>query len=420
MTEKAVQVEGLSKRYRIGAAKGPGALRRWWSGGGVRPDKQKDGQEAAADPRTLWALRDLDFEVACGEVLGVIGSNGAGKSTLLKILSQITSPTEGRAVIRGRVSSLLEVGTGFHRELTGRENIFLNGSILGMTKAEIQSKFDQIVDFSGVEKFIDTPVKRYSTGMGVRLAFSIAAHLEPEILIIDEVLSVGDADFQAKCLGRMEDVAGRGRTVLFVSHNMSAVRALCDRAIYLAGGRLMGNGGVDEVIDQYLSGLDAASKASLSDRRDRTGDGRFRFKHVKTVSADAPHAGSSPVTGETMSIEMAYELKANIGKQDVNIAALVLDRFGNPLFVCDTQLCDARFKDLPEAGVVVCQIPSLPLAQGRYRMNLWCAVSGVVSDYVINAHEFDVTAGDFFGTGRSVAAEKQGPFVMTQSWRLQI
>lgn len=243
MSDIAISVDNISKLYQIGDTSS-GSLREtitgfFSSGKNVRTED-------------FWALKDISFQVKKGEAVGIVGKNGAGKSTLLKVLSRITEPTQGRIEINGRVSSLLEVGTGFHPELTGRENVFLNGTILGMSRAEVKSKFDEIVDFSGVEKFLDTPVKRYSSGMKVRLAFAVAAHLEPEILIVDEVLAVGDADFQKKCLGKMEDVAGQGRTILFVSHNMAAVKNLCSRSILLKGGHLVKEDTTEKVVDYYL------------------------------------------------------------------------------------------------------------------------------------------------------------------------
>jgi lipopolysaccharide transport system ATP-binding protein len=246
-----VAVEGLRKYYRLGEREPYKALRDVFAGALRAP------QKLWRPPRHvegIWALDDVSFELARGEVLGLIGANGAGKSTLLKVLSRITAPTEGRIVIRGRVGSLLEVGTGFHPELTGRENVYLNGAILGMRKAEIDRRFDEIVDFSGIERFLDTPVKRFSSGMQVRLAFSVAAHLEPEILLVDEVLAVGDAEFQRKCLGKMQDVTRQGRTVVFVSHNLAAVRSLCSRALLLAKGRLLFDGGTDEAVARYVGG----------------------------------------------------------------------------------------------------------------------------------------------------------------------
>ncbi|MCC6457189.1 MAG: ABC transporter ATP-binding protein [Caldilineaceae bacterium] len=262
MTNRAIQVETLSKRYRIGVQETrPESLVQALTGWAKAPIRNfrrlrarthfdQNGHEDGSD--TIWALKDVSFEVEQGETLGIIGRNGAGKSTLLKILSRITEPTSGRAVINGRVASLLEVGTGFHPELTGRENVYLNATILGMRKTEVDRKFDEIVGFSGVEKFIDTPVKFYSSGMKVRLAFSVAAHLEPDILIIDEVLAVGDAEFQKKCLGKMGDVATEGRTVLFVSHNLVALRSLCPRAIWLEQGQVQEEGPSSEIVADYL------------------------------------------------------------------------------------------------------------------------------------------------------------------------
>lgn len=247
MSDIAISVENVSKLYHIGR-KASGSLRETISG---RVDRLFHRHSDKPDETEFWALKDVSFEIKKGDIVGVIGKNGAGKSTLLKVLSRITEPTSGKIQINGRVGSLLEVGTGFHPELSGRENIFLNGSILGMRRSEIQSKFDEIVDFSGIEKFIDTPVKRYSSGMYVRLAFAVAAHLEPEVLIIDEVLAVGDAEFQKKCLGKMQDVAGHGRTVLFVSHNMGAIQNLCTSSLLLQNGNLLRSGDVKNSIDIY-------------------------------------------------------------------------------------------------------------------------------------------------------------------------
>lgn len=258
-----IKVENLSKQYRLGTI-GTGTIaddaQRWWAKVRGKEDPYlKIGEENKRDEKGIsdyvWSLKDINFEVRSGEALGIIGRNGAGKSTLLKILSKVTAPTTGSVKIKGRVASLLEVGTGFHPELTGRENVFLNGAILGMTKNEIKNKFDEILDFSGVEKYIDTPVKRYSSGMYVRLAFGVAAHLEPEILIVDEVLAVGDAEFQKKCLGKMKDVSGEGRTVIFVSHNMGAISSLCNSCLLLNNGILSMNGNTQEVINKYYRQL---------------------------------------------------------------------------------------------------------------------------------------------------------------------
>jgi homopolymeric O-antigen transport system ATP-binding protein len=250
-SEPVIDAQSVGKRYRLGRRESYGALRDVLAGAMTAPVRLLRRGHGEPAPE-LAALDDVSFSVARGEVLGLIGANGAGKSTLLKVLSRITEPTEGRVVIRGRVGSLLEVGTGFHPELTGRENIFLNGTILGMRKAEIDRRFDEIVEFSGVSRFLDTPVKRYSSGMQVRLAFAVAAHLEPEILLVDEVLAVGDAEFQQRCLGRMREVTQEGRTVVFVSHNLSAIRSLCDRALVLEKGRLVFDGATDEAVHRYL------------------------------------------------------------------------------------------------------------------------------------------------------------------------
>jgi len=286
MNQLAIRVEHLSKQFQIG---GPQerykTLRDTLTDLAVSPFRRigaalRGQRKPAATTQTIWALKDVSFEVQRGEVIGIIGRNGAGKSTLLKILSRITEPTEGYAELHGRVGTLLEVGTGFHPELTGRENIYLNGTILGMKRSEIERKFDEIVDFAEVERFIDTPVKHYSSGMYLRLAFAVAAHLDPEILIVDEVLAVGDAQFQKKCLGKMEDVANQGRTVLFVSHNMAAVRTLCTQTVLLRNGTVAGIGPTDQVIGQYL----ASSAAELS-------------THVSL-----PHSGPGGV-GEAISLQ---------------------------------------------------------------------------------------------------------------------
>lgn len=261
MSEVVIKVENLGKQYRLGSV-GTGTishdLNRWWHKARGKEDPylkigETNDRTQKGESNLVWALKDINFEVKQGEVLGIIGKNGAGKSTLLKILSRVTGPTVGDIKVRGRIASLLEVGTGFHPELTGRENIFLNGAIMGMTKQEIKSKFDEIVAFSGVERYIDTPVKRYSSGMYVRLAFAVAAHLDPEILIVDEVLAVGDIEFQKKCMGKMKDVAGQGRTVLFVSHNLASLKQLCSSGILLKNGELAFSGGINETISTYLS-----------------------------------------------------------------------------------------------------------------------------------------------------------------------
>ena len=300
----AISVQGLSKRYRIGQYQTAYGTLRDALSGGVRRVVAREHHE---EERDMWALRDVTFDVPDGEVLGIVGRNGAGKSTLLKILTRIASPTEGRAEIRGRVGSLLEVGTGFHPELTGRENVFLNGSILGMRQREIVSKFDEIVDFSGVGQFLDTPVKRYSSGMSVRLAFAVAAHLEPEILLVDEVLAVGDAEFQRRCLGRMEDLSASGRTVVFVSHQMQAVAQLCDRAIWLDHGQVEREGPASDIVAEYLqAGYGAGSRRDWTDRSTAPGDDLVRLRSVRVVQDGEERAAVD--VREPVGIEIRIEV----------------------------------------------------------------------------------------------------------------
>jgi lipopolysaccharide transport system ATP-binding protein len=302
----AIEAHELSKRYRIGQQQAAyGTLRDSMSRAAARFTGRVEPQHG----QEIWALRDVSFSVREGEVLGVIGRNGAGKSTLLKVLTRITTPTSGRAVIRGRVGSLLEVGTGFNPELTGRENVFLNGSILGMKRREIQRKLPDIVEFSGIEKFIDTPVKRYSSGMYVRLAFSVAAHLEPEILLVDEVLAVGDAEFQQRCLGRMEDFSGTGRTVLFVSHNMQTINQLCDRVIWIDDGAIAEDGDPSQVVTHYLHSTSYASSAHISWPDDETapGDDLARLLAVRAIDEDGNTAETVDVR-EPVGIEIRYRI----------------------------------------------------------------------------------------------------------------
>jgi lipopolysaccharide transport system ATP-binding protein len=348
----------------------------------------------------FWALSDVSFTVMAGERIGIIGRNGAGKSTLLKVISRITEPTSGRISIKGRVASLLEVGTGFHPELTGRENIYLNGAILGMHRSEIRSKFDEIVDFSGVEKFLDTPVKRYSSGMYVRLAFAVAAHMEPEILIIDEVLAVGDAEFQKKCLGKMQDVSMEGgRTVIFVSHNMAAIESLCQKVIILNGGKQIFTGPTKEGISTYLDNTSSISKVSLSERKDRTGNGKVRFVDFRILDKKGLYVDNL-LSGDTYTFELFYK---NFSKQlfkNVVVCLEIIDDRENRLLFLRNDFSSNNIDLNNDSGSIKCTVSDLPLAVGTYHFVLYLSLNDVETlDLIFNVGYTDVIGGDFFRTG---------------------
>lgn len=375
----AIKVNNLSKRYRIGyeiqAKDTLAEVVSDWLMSPIRNFRKLrnltkfNGAEQAAEESDdiIWALNDVSFSVKSGEVIGVIGKNGAGKSTLLKILSRITYPTGGVVKLNGRVSSLLEVGTGFHPELTGRENVYLNGTILGMTKLEIDRKFDEIVDFSGISKFIDTPVKFYSSGMGVRLAFSVAAHLEPEILLIDEVLSVGDASFQKKSLGKMEEVSRKGRTVLFVSHNMGAVRSLCSRGLLLEGGRLTMDDDVDKVINSYLSSKDVSTTGSLSwSETEAPQDKELILFGIELVS----HTGEIKTNfriDEPFEIRIHYQIVEPV--KNLRLYLRFKTTMGETVFATyeDSQIQEG-FVRQPGRYTAICKIPANILNNMTYRI----------------------------------------------------
>jgi lipopolysaccharide transport system ATP-binding protein len=345
----------------------------------------------------FWALKNVSFDIHEGEVVGIIGRNGAGKSTLLKILSRITEPTEGRLTIVGRVASLLEVGTGFHSELSGRENIFLNGAILGMGKAEIKRKFDEIVAFAEIERFLDTPVKRYSSGMYVRLAFAVAAHLEPDILIVDEVLAVGDAAFQKKCLGKMEDVATQeGRTVLFVSHNMSSIQSLCQRALWFNSGTLMRQGETHTVVQDYLQSVFIQQETTLENRRDRDGDGSVKLLSIRIESLE-PYAAIR--SGSGLKITLCYRSQTHFN--DPHFLISIYDYVsGWGLFRLDSTNLSGLPNSLPQEGTVICTTAPVRLTPGRCFINLRVKRGAVQADYIQYAAYFDVEAENIDGTDK--------------------
>ena len=404
MSDIAVRAEGLGKEYHIGSMR---EHHRTWGqsvrGALATPVRRLRrilaGQAATDHSDTMWALRDISFEVKQGEVVGIIGRNGAGKSTLLKILSRITEPTTGYAEVHGRVGSLLEVGTGFHPELTGQENIFLNGAILGMSRRDIARKFDEIVAFAEVEKFIYTPVKHYSSGMYLRLAFAVAAHLEPEILVVDEVLAVGDASFQQKCLGKMGSVASEGRTVLFVSHNMAAVENLCDRAILLRNGEIYQDGETNEVLHTYLGGLTELGNSSLAERTERDGRGEIRI-----VAIDVFNHREEPLDFVASGQEVVVRVRLHSATDRVfgNCRlTLVFARDGQTSFVVSTAMASSDVLDLRGGDWVDFTIPAFPLVGGRYLVDAHLTAGLEAQDAVWAATEVSVVDGDFFGTGRT-------------------
>lgn len=407
MTKPVIDIQHIGKKYSIAKRQGSSSYSTLQESLLSFSRNLLKSKQAAEE---FWALQDISFDVQPGERIGIIGRNGAGKSTLLKILSRITAPTQGRIELRGRVASLLEVGTGFHPELTGRENIFMNGSLMGMNKTEILSKFDEIVDFAEVEKFIDTPVKRYSSGMYVRLAFSVAAHLEPEILLVDEVLAVGDAQFQKKCLGKMEDVAHRsGRTILFVSHSMAAIENLCNRCVLLSKGQLVAQGETSMVLSQYAQTTQASQP--IIDRNDRSGDGRIR---VISFSMRTPDAKTVLSVQSGKAINFEFEIN-NTEENELTgvLVAFGLNSYsGVRLAHFNSDLCGMPINAIPP-GVsrIVLSLSSIPLVAGRYTITTFITVKGVVSDWVQEAVAFEVEDGDFFGSGRTYSATEGQVFI---------
>lgn len=400
-----LKVENLSKQYRLGTV-GTGTLshdlNRWWHAIRGKEDPylkigDTNDRTSKGNSDYVWALQDINFEVEAGEVLGIIGKNGAGKSTLLKILSKVTAPTTGSIKSRGRMASLLEVGTGFNPELTGRENIYLNGAILGMTKKEITSKLDEIIEFSGCERYIDTPTKRYSSGMTVRLAFAVAAFLEPEILVIDEVLAVGDAEFQKKAIGKMQDISrSEGRTVLFVSHNMAAVQALCTRTVVMQNGTIKYEGATEDAIQFYLK--DSNADFQMEAVTDRKGNGVVRLKNVAVYSTSKDVL---PQTGEKFT--MAFELD---NPQKIDSSKMVFDfriddYAGQRIAWLSTAVISTSHQE--NCTLMHFEIEKLNLNKGTYYVTTHIVVNNEISDWIQNAFSFDVTEGDFYGTGRQVA-----------------
>lgn len=424
MADIVIKAEGLGKKYVIGHQDDGGryvALRDVLARN-ARTLWNKTMALAQGKPliegdslEEFWALKDVSFEIRRGETVGIIGRNGAGKSTLLKILSRITEPSAGRVTIRGRVASLLEVGTGFHPELTGRENIYLNGAILGMARAEIRRKFNEIVSFAEVEKFLDTPVKRYSSGMYVRLAFAVAAHLEPEILVVDEVLAVGDAPFQKKCLGKMGDVAKEGRTVLFVSHNMAAVQQLCQRGMVLNEGAADFQGDIQDAVRYYTQSTKTETLATRLDKRaDRKGSQWLKFTRVAILDADGNEL-KQVLSGQDLRIRFFYVSEREKTNAAVLVAFNVRTSHGHLLANLNSADTGQGRLDIRAQGCFECRWPRFPLRSGSYDCSLFCSVDGEILDWLQNAFVIDVVDGDYYRTGKMID-RSQGDVLFDYSW----
>ncbi len=399
MSEPVIRVENLGKKYVIGHQKTEKytALRDVISNT-VR-SVLKPNSSINNNREEFWALKDINFEINQGDRVGIIGRNGAGKSTLLKVLSRITEPTRGQIKIKGRVASLLEVGTGFHPELSGRENIFLNGAILGMSKQEIKKKFDEIVAFAEVEKFLDTPVKRYSSGMYVRLAFAVAAHLEPEILVVDEVLAVGDVKFQKKCLGKMEDVGKEGRTVLFVSHQMAAIEKLCSRVIVLNRGQAGCDSDTKTSINYYLQDLENRVDNGSIVNIPRTGTGELQITGFSVENCQGEKLGSV-ACGETVILVFDYQINLAKTIKDISIGFSIHNSLGDTISIFYSDYVNQTFSSKLSTGSFKCKIEDFPYSMGRYFIGVRVIANGIEIDWPRDFVGYiDVEAGDFYGTG---------------------
>lgn len=416
----AISFENVSKMYRLGLV-GTGTLgqdlNRWWKMNVLHQEDpylkigQTNDRSTKGSSDFVYALKDIDFKVEQGDVVGIIGKNGAGKSTLLKLLSRITAPTTGSIKTRGRLASLLEVGTGFHPELTGRENIYMNGSIMGMTKAEITRKLDEIIDFAGVERYIDTPTKRYSSGMQVRLGFAVAAFLEPEILVVDEVLAVGDADFQRKAIGKMQDVSSNaGRTVLFVSHNMASVRALCKSALILENGMIKSYGNVDEIVEMYLmSCAQNVQGLPVSELpRESKGSGKLRFEDIKFLDENDNEV--HPHCGQPVKFRVFFDVKENI--HNVSLSLGLRTTLGQPLTTFPTTFTQELMNFSKGKHFVDCTLPKLPLTAGMYNVALWAAENRKCLDHIQDGIQVEVLDGDFFERGKVVGDNLKGKIML--------
>ncbi len=414
MSKAVIEISDLSKQYRLGVVgrttitedfkrllyKVQGKEDPFIKIGETNDRTQKGNSDY------IWALRDINLTINEGDLVGIIGRNGSGKSTLLKILSRTTSPTIGEFRVKGRIASLLEVGTGFHPELTGRENVFLNGAILGMNKQEIRKQFDEIVEFSGVEKYIDTPVKRYSTGMQVRLAFAVAAHLEPEILIIDEVLAVGDQEFQDKCIGKVKDVNTQGRTVLFVSHNMSAIKSLCNKGVLLQNGQLVTTGNMDDVVNTYVN-KKLNNESDLSLIKSRKGIGEIEFTKIE-ISTLLPN--NEIHSGKKIEFTIHYKTKVFTENANYEFTIEILNSIGSPLCKLNSSFVNKNLQINSNNGILKFTINELNLNVGKYAINLLVTKNHIFVDYLAEAYSFEVNESDFYNNRKKYDASYQGVY----------
>ncbi len=412
-----ISVRNISKQYRISHYRGGYiALRDVLSNIAAHPLRFLKNKARSiihdSSQEDFHALNDVSFEIQRGECVGIIGRNGAGKSTLLKILSRITPPTTGEIVVQGRIGSLLEVGTGFHPELTGRENIFLNGAILGMTRQEIITKFDDIVQFAGIEKFLDTPVKRYSSGMYVRLAFSVAAHMEPDILIVDEVLAVGDVEFQKKCLGKMQDVTKKeGRTVLFVSHNMGAIQGLCSKSLLLEQGKVIAFDETSKVIQKYIQDSSVSQDTSPLQMAAHKGNQCIRIHNVRILDGEG-HPLQTLLSGRDAVFQLDYKTKEAEELKNVSISLSIDSSLGQRILSLSNEYAGSMATIRHKTGSITCKIPKLPLNIGTYTTTIFITVNGEIADWVKQAFTFTVEDGNYFGHGKN--PEAQDGVVLTE------
>ena len=424
----AIEFNNISKLYRLGlVSTGTIAhdLKRWWA---VNVRRQEDpylkigetnDRSVKGESDYVWALKDIDFKVEQGDVVGIIGKNGAGKSTLLKLLSKVTAPTTGEIRAKGRIGSLLEVGTGFHPEMTGRENIYMNGAILGMTKAEIDRKLDEIVDFSGCERYIDTPVKRYSSGMMVRLGFAVAAHLDPEILVVDEVLAVGDAEFQKKAIGKMQDVSrGEGRTVLFVSHNMGSIKALCHTGLLLENGKVKYAGNIEDTVTEYLSTNNVEYGAPLNKRKDRIGVGGIKVDDI-TITTLNNEPISNVMSGQDFKLRFHYKSSLQEPRKNIILSVKLDDEHGSELSLIHNRLTGQPFTVTKGEGIFEFIVHKNPLNSGLYHVSYTIMGNNGQLPYLDGmntAMKLKVQEGDFFQSGE-LAPRSFGPLLINAQFK---